>query len=394
MTSRIEAALTDCDFATPFLVLDCEHIAQNYRDFATQMDGIGIFYAVKANPHPKILSRLAAEGAMFDCASFQEIGLVLAAGATADRISFGSTIKKPADIAKAFAAGVRHFVFDAEEELDKIAAHAPGADVTCRILTNSDGAGSLWPLSRKFGCDDAMAITLLSRANQRGLRPRGLSFHVGSQQLETAAWELAIAQCGAIFRQLQTEGITLDLINLGGGFPTDFRMGNVPHLTHYARAIDHAMNRHFGVNRPQLIAEPGRALVGDAGVIVSDVVLVSRKSAQDQLRWVYLDVGRFHGLAETEGESIRYRLSVPARQDEASEPAVIAGPTCDSVDTLYEKTPVDMPIGLGCGDRVLVHDTGAYTATYSSVGFNGFPPLDVYLLEDVISANLQIVKAG
>ena len=163
---------------------------------------IDIFYAVKANPHPDILSLLAAEGAYFDCASFQEITIVLAAGGHPSNICFGSTLKKVTDIADAYKVGVRYFTFDAREELQKIADHAPGSNVCCRILTNDSGTGAQWPLSRKFGCDENMAVDLMSEAGELGLIASGISFHVGSQQTEPTAWQAPIAQVSRIFRQL------------------------------------------------------------------------------------------------------------------------------------------------------------------------------------------------
>ena len=383
MTICIETALTDAKIVTPCLVLDRKQIAKNYRNFCQKMDQIDIFYAVKANPHPDILSLLAAENAYFDCASFQEITLALAAGSHPSNICFGSTLKKASDIANAYKVGVRYFTFDAREELQKIADHAPGSNVCCRILTNDLGTGAQWPLSRKFGCDETMAVNLMSEARVLGLIPSGISFHVGSQQTEPTAWQAPIARLSRIFRRLADLGIALDTINLGGGFPTTFGDNAVPDISIYASVIKAALNVHFGDKMPRVIAEPGRALVGDAGIIVSEVVLVSQKSSNDTQRWVYLDVGRFHGLAETEGEAIRYRLTVPERQDSESTPAIIAGPTCDSADTMYERNKVEMPVDLTAGDIVLVHDTGAYTATYSSVGFNGLSPLRVCLVEDI-----------
>ncbi len=175
----------------------------------------------------------------------------------------------------------------------------------------------------------------------------------------------------------------MDTINIGGGFPTTFGDNKVPDISTYASVIKAALNVHFGDKQPRVIAEPGRAMVGDAGIIVSEVVLVSLKNSNDAQRWVYLDVGRFHGLPETEGEAIRYRLTLPERRNSASTPTIIAGPTCDSIDTMYGRNPVETPVDLRSGDIVLVHDTGAYTANYSSVGFNGLSPLRVCLVEDI-----------
>ena len=358
------------------------------------MKNVDVFYAVKANPHPDILTLLADAGSFFDCASFHEISLVLEAGGKPEKIYFGSTLKKVFDIKEAYNAGIRHFTFDAKEELLKLARYAPNARVSCRILANQDGTGAQWPLSRKFGCDDDMAVALMSEAAALGLLPAGISFHVGSQQIDVSAWNAPIKQVNGIFKRLARNGIILDEINLGGGFPTDFGSSKVPGIASYVRGIKRELRECFGPVLPRLIVEPGRALVGDAGIIVSEVVLVSKKSANNPERWVYLDVGRFHGLAETEGEAIRYRISVPRRSSSFYSPAIIAGPTCDSVDTLYEQNPVEMPIDLAAGDVVLVHDTGAYTATYSSIGFNGFAPLKVCLVEQINDDEQTVLTAN
>ena len=383
MTARIENALVNTQISTPCLVLDREQVSRNYQNFCRKFNRFDVFYAVKANPHPEILALLAAEGAFFDCASFHEITLALAAGSPPSNISFGSTLKKAGDIASAYNVGVRHFTFDAREELQKIVDYAPGSQVCCRILTNDLGSSAQWPLNRKFGCDENMAVDLMVSAAGLGLVPSGISFHVGSQQTEPAAWQGPMAQLSRIFKKLASHGIELETINIGGGFPTAFGNVTVPDLSDYARVINALLEKYFRDKKLRLIAEPGRALVGNAGIIVSEVILVSQKSLNDGKRWVYLDVGRFQGLAETEGEAIRYRLTVPKHRDSVSSPAIIAGPTCDSIDTLYERNPVDMPISLKAGDIVFVHDAGAYTATYSSVGFNGLAPLQVCLLEDL-----------
>ena len=115
-------------------------------------------------------------------------------------------------------------------------------------------------------------------------------------------------------------------------------------------------------------------MVGDAGVLKAEVVLVSKKSRADKVRWVYLDVGKFGGLAETMDEAIRYPI-VTARDGDEAAPCVLAGPTCDSADVMYEREPYLLPVSLEIGDKVLIEGTGAYTSTYSAVAFNGFPPL-------------------
>jgi ornithine decarboxylase len=358
----------------PCLVVDLDVVRDNYRAFAKALPDSRVFYAVKANPAPELLSLLVSLGSCFDTASFAEIEMVLAAGATAERISFGNTIKKERDIARSYALGVRLFAVDCKAEVDKIGRAAPGAKVFCRFLFGC--AGAEWPLSRKFGCDPDMAVEVLDHARGLGLEPAGVSFHVGSQQRRTAAWDEALKSAAAIFRACADRGINLSMVNLGGGFPTKY-LRDVPAVEAYGRSIFRALRKHFGNRIPETIIEPGRGMVGNAGVIEAEVVLVSNKSEHDHVRWVYLDLGKFGGLAETMDESIRYPVRTPRDGDEVG-PCVLAGPTCDSADVLYEKRPYDLPITLEIGDKVLIEGTGAYTATYAAVAFNGFAPLRTF----------------
>jgi ornithine decarboxylase len=358
----------------PCLVVDLDVVRENYSAFAKALPDSRVFYAVKANPALELLALLVSLGSCFDTASVAEIEMVLAAGAAPERISFGNTIKKERDIARAYALGIRLFAVDCKAEVEKIARAAAGAKVFCRFLFGC--AGAEWPLSRKFGCDPEMAVDVLDHAQRLGLEPCGVSFHVGSQQRRTQAWDEALKTAAAIFRACADRGINLTMVNLGGGFPTKY-LRDVPAVEAYGRSIFRALRKHFGNRIPETIIEPGRGMVGNAGVIEAEVVLVSNKSEHDHVRWVYLDIGKFGGLAETMDESIRYPIRTPHDGDEVG-PCVLAGPTCDSADVLYEKRPYDLPISLEIGDKVLIEGTGAYTATYAAVAFNGFAPLRTY----------------
>ena len=375
-TARITDFLRTAKPEGPCLVVDLDVVKDNYKAFDRAMPGTRIFYAVKANPAPEILKALADLGSCFDTASVVEIEMALAAGATPNRISFGNTIKKERDVAKAHAYGISLFAVDSIEEVEKVARAAPGARVFCRILT--DGAGAEWPLSRKFGCDPSMAKDVLMHAHKLGLAAYGISFHVGSQQTRLGAWDTALAQAKSIFDEMASEGVTLSMVNLGGGFPTKY-LKAVPGTNSYANAIHEGLEKHFGNAIPDTIIEPGRGMVGNAGVIKCEVVLISKKHANDNLRWVYLDIGKFGGLAETMDEAIRYPITTIHDGGENA-PCVIAGPTCDSADVLYEKAPYDLPLSLSVGDEVLIESTGAYTTTYASVAFNGFPPLRSFVI--------------
>jgi ornithine decarboxylase len=374
MTARIRDFLRNRREDGPCLVVDLDLVRDNYNAFAKALPDTRVYYAVKANPAPEVLVLLARLGSCFDTASVAEIEMVLAAGSTPDRISYGNTIKKERDIARAYVLGVRLYAVDCVAEVEKVARAAPGSRVFCRIL--SDCVGAEWPLSRKFGCEPAMAADVLEHAHRLGLEAYGVSFHVGSQQPNPHAWDRALASAAAVFRECGERGLALSMVNLGGGFPTKY-LKNVPTVKTYGSAIFRALRRHFGNAIPETIIEPGRGMVGNAGVIEAEVVLVSRKSESDEVRWVYLDIGKFGGLAETMDESIRYPIRTPHDGDECG-PCVLAGPTCDSADVLYEKQPYALPVSLTIGDRVLIEGTGAYTATYSSVAFNGFAPLKTY----------------
>ena len=217
-----------------------------------------------------------------------------------------------------------------------------------------------------------MAADLLARARDLGVVPWGVSFHVGSQQKDPGQWDAALAECAVLFRDLDAVGIELGMVNLGGGFPTPYQT-DVPDPAVYGEAILASVRRHFGNRVPFLIAEPGRGLVGNAGVISTEVVLIAQKGDDDPRRWVFLDIGKFGGLAETMDEAIRYPIR-STRQGPTA-PVILAGPTCDSADVLYDRSAYHLPLTLEIGDRLELASTGAYTTTYCATGFNGFAPL-------------------
>jgi ornithine decarboxylase len=371
MTPKIARFLAAHQPATPCLVLDIDRVESNFHALHAALPLASIYYAVKANPAAPVLQRLVQLGSSFDAASIEEIEYCLEAGAAPASVSFGNTIKKTSAIRRAHEAGVTMFAFDSAEELEKLAEHAPGSRVYCRILVENKGAD--WPLSRKFGATVEMARDLMLRAGEMGLDPYGLSFHVGSQQTSTASYEVAIGKVAMLFTELRDAGVNIRMVNLGGGFPTRYR-DEVPEIDRFGDAIMSAMTEHFGNALPEMLIEPGRFIVGDAGLVSAEVVLVSRRDHNDPVRWVYLDIGRFGGLAETEGESIKYRIATP-HDGTPTGPVAIAGPTCDGADIMYERSNYRLPLALAHGDRVELLSAGAYVTTYASQRFNGFAPL-------------------
>jgi ornithine decarboxylase len=362
---------------TPCLLLDLDVVVDRYHRLRSALPEVEIYYAVKANPYPEILRLLVQLGGGFDVASPGEIAACLEAGADPAALSYGNTAKKEQAIAYAYERGIRLFAVDAPAELDKVARAAPGSRVFCRVAIVTTGAR--WPLSRKFGCSPDVAVDLMRRADRLGLEPYGLMFHVGSQQLIPGNWTEAIRLVAGVRRRLASDGIELSLLNLGGGLPAQYDEA-IPELAAYGAAIRAGMaDADAGFGR--LIIEPGRYLPGDAGLIRSEVVLVAERTEPERRRWVYLDVGRYGGLTETEGDSIGYRVVTTRPDGELSRqhaPVVLAGPTCDSTDVMYEVPQRPLPVDVRPGDHVDFLAAGAYTTQYASVGFNGFPPLSTF----------------
>ena len=366
---------------TPCVVINLRTIKKNYIKLQNSFPFAQIYYAVKANPNPKVISLLAEQGSNFDIASRFELDKVLSLGVEPERISYGNTIKKARDIAYFFEKGIRMFATDSKEDLKNIAKYAPGSKVYVRILVENSVTAD-WPLSRKFGCHPDMAYDLLVQARDASLTPYGISFHVGSQQRDIGQWNDAIAKTKYLMTSLEEdEGIKLQMINMGGGFPASY-IEPTNDLKEYASEITRYLRDDFGDEIPQIILEPGRSLVGNSGILISEVVLISRKNNTALNRWVFQDTGKFNGLIETLGESIKYPVvtlkdSPTAKYGEV----ILAGPTCDSMDIMYEDCKYRLPIDLKIGDRLYWLSAGAYTSSYASVEFNGFPPITTHIMD-------------
>ncbi|MFB1011829.1 MAG: type III PLP-dependent enzyme [Thiopseudomonas sp.] len=387
MSIRVEDYFAPATFAkikrfadqqeTPFVVVDLDTISRAYDDLAENFPFAKIYFAVKANPAVEITELLHKKGSNFDIASIYELDKVLACGVKPEQVSYGNTIKKARDVRYFYEKGVRMFATDSAQDLRNIAKAAPGSKIYVRILTEGSGSAD-WPLSRKFGCQTDMAMDLLVLARELGLVPYGVSFHVGSQQREIGVWDAAIGKVKNIFQRLRDDhDIQLKMINLGGGFPANYLTKTNP-LKTYAEEIIRFLHDDFGDELPEIILEPGRSLVANAGVVVSEVVLVSRKSRMAIERWVFTDVGKFSGLIETMDEAIKFPIWTE-KQGEL-ENVIIAGPTCDSADIMYEDYKYGLPLNLASGDRLYWFSTGAYTTSYSAVEFNGFPPLKSFCI--------------
>tara|TARA_E500000178_G_scaffold352213_1_gene415149 strand:+ start:1229 stop:2362 length:1134 start_codon:yes stop_codon:yes gene_type:complete len=353
--------------ASPKLVFDLEEVEKNFIKFNKNFSEIIPYYAVKANPNKKILSLLNRLGSHFDCASIKEIQSCNQLKVASHKISFGNTIKKSDDIKKAYRLGVNLYAFDCEEELEKIAIYAPTSKVYCRIQVPNGGAE--WPLSKKFGCTPKLAEKLLIKAKELNLNPVGLSFHVGSQQLSNKTWEKALSISSKVYKNFYKKNQKLNFLNIGGGVPALYKNSKF-NFTEYANNINILIKRYFAEATPEkIIAEPGRFLVASAGILECEIILIKNHNSINQ-KWIYLDVGRYSGLAETEGEAIKYNIETVKNKKGKKRKYIIAGPSCDSHDVLYKKNLYVFPDNIKIGDRIRIFPAGAYTISYES-DFNG-----------------------
>ncbi|MEU4114196.1 type III PLP-dependent enzyme [Kitasatospora sp. NPDC028055] len=378
ISSELRTALTAA--TEDEILFDLAAVDTGLARLLRQLPGVEVRFAVKACPVDEVLEVLARGGAGFDAASPHEIAQALRTGGDARLIHYGNTVKSDQDIAAAHRMGVREFATDSVPDVRAIAAHAPGARVFCRLATT--GAGALWPLNGKHGCSPQDAATVLETARAYGLTPSGLSLHVGSQQMDPGAWRSAVTALTEAIAVLRERGIHLDHVNLGGGLPAlgyRDRQGKPlrPDLDGILAELRDGIRRlRLASARPlRFVLEPGRHLVADHGVIRARVVRLTERQQSDGKRrhWLYLSCGRFNGLYEM--DQVQYPLVFPTHRGGPTVPAVIAGPTCDSDDAYAAAHPVPVPAAVTSGDPVWILTAGAYSVSYLTSGFNGFPPL-------------------
>ena len=363
-SSRLSPAeLGKLDHPTPYLLMDLDAVEGAYHAITDALPDVAIRYATKCNPDPRILGRLHTAGSGFEIASYSELQTLTSLGVRAEQVIFSSPVKPWTHIREAASAGVWRFAFDSTTELDKLATHAPGAAVYARLATGSPG--SKVPSEGKFGVAGGQAVELMRYARSLGLDPYGIAYHVGSQMTDPRAWEDATRRSAAVLRELQADGITLRMLNIGGGFPARYT-DPVPDLSDYGACIRRAVARHLPYPI-QLCAEPGRALVAEAGVLVATIIGTAERAGRS---WLHLDVGAFNGMMET--LLTQNRLVYPLADSRAAAERCayhITGPTCDSQDTMF--LGVSLSRGLVPGDQVYIYTAGAYTTCYASA-FNGF----------------------
>jgi len=364
----LEAARTRlaCE-KTPALLMDRMLIKAKYEDFRSCFSQARVYYAVKSNPHPDIITLLHGLGCDFEISSLGELERLLSMGIPSQRITVGNPVKAPSLVKLVHQSSVDLTAFDSYAEIEKLATLAPGIRVGVRLSVPNDG--SEWPLTKKFGVESDQAVELLAQAKESGLKPVGIFFHVGSQCTLASTWAKAIEKSWSVWQRAAQRGMELHILNLGGGFPATY-LRPVPSVAEIAKVIYEALMAFFPRNVEISIA-PGRGLVGEAGILAATVMA---KATRDGERWLYLDVGVFNGLMEAVG-GIKYRI-VPSRNGPTRK-WVLSGPTCDSFDVISNE--VELP-DLDIGERVYITSAGAYTTAYASE-FDGFPIPEIHFLD-------------
>lgn len=358
-------------YETPFLLLDIDKVGKIYKKYEKAFDYANIYYAIKANPDEKVLKELIKKGSNFDVASINEIEKILSMGVEPSKLSYGNTIKKEKDIKKAYEKGVRIFVTDSESDIRKLSRKAPGSKVFFRLKINNK-LGSKYPLNKKFGCNKKRVVKLLKLVDKSNLIAYGVSFHVGSQQENSNAWEKPIKEVAEIFNILNKEGINLKLLNIGGGFPAIYT-DKVDGVILYSKKIKGTIDKYFKNKKIKIMMEPGRAIVANAGIIVSEVISRKYNELYDE-KWVFLDIGRFNGISS----EIKLPIYTFKKSDENE--VILAGPTCDSADIFGIKNKYLISNNIKAKDKIMLLSTGAYSVSVSSVFYNGFLPLKVYYM--------------
>jgi ornithine decarboxylase len=362
---KVQAAVKD-GYEKPFLLIDSQIVRDKTRRFMAAMPRVRPHYAVKANPDPRVLKVLIEEGAGFEIASIAELDLLISLGVRAADVFYSNPIKSRDFVTYAATKGVEWFVVDSAEEIRKVCSVKPDAKLYLRIDTPN--IGSDWPLGGKFGAHAAEVKEIVATAAKLKADLAGVAFHVGSQCRNPENWRVAIEKSRATFDLMTKAGLKPRLVNIGGGYPVR-HVKPIPSIEVIGDVVNLALEA-FPAD-VQVIGEPGRYLVSDAGYFVCRVIGTATRAGK---RWMHLDAGLFGGIIETT-EGLKYKI-----RTDRSGPDIawnVAGPTCDSIDVVMRDEL--LPSDIEEGDFLYLKNAGAYTTAYAS-NFNGFPLPEVRVI--------------
>lgn len=379
---RVALADIAAEIGTPFYVYSAGALRRSYRAFAaavTQFNGT-ICYGVKANSNLAVIRVLASEGAGADVVSEGEVRRALAAGVPPQRIVFSGVGKTRAELDHALAAGVGQINVESEAEIDLLdaAARARGVRVDCAIRVNPNvDAKSHTKISTgrkqdKFGIAlDAIGPAYARASRLAGLNPVGLAVHIGSQLLSLDPYRAAFAKLAGAVRDLRAAGLAVSRLDLGGGIGVRYKDETTPDLAAYARMVAETV----GGLGCELMFEPGRALVGTAGMLVARVVL-TKDGGERPI--VVLDAAMNDLIRPTLYGAYHPILPLREPNEWAARAMDVVGPICESGDTFAQAR--DLP-SLAAGDLVAFGSAGAYGAVMAST-YNSRPLVPEVLVDN------------
>jgi ornithine decarboxylase len=344
-------------YGSPLLLLDCNKLAEQYRKLSAALPGVGLFYAVKAFPHPAIINTLNQLGSGFDIASTGEINLLRKQKVNPRNTIHTHPIKKDRDIRDALRFGCSTFVVDNESEIRKFRKYPSRVGLLLRVSFRSPDCAV--DLSKKFGCQPDDVPGLLAEARKLGLHVKGLSFHVGSQSTSPGAHVAAIKACTRLIAEYE---VPIRILDIGGGFPVDYDHATDIDIDAFCAPIREVLATL--PDNVEVVAEPGRHLIAPAAASITTVV---GKAMRGDHPWYYLDDGVYGMFSGRIYDHARYPLYV--FRSGPTTPSALVGPTCDSIDVIEEE--LELP-ALEIGDLVVGRMMGAYTAATAST-FNSLP---------------------
>jgi ornithine decarboxylase len=354
-------------YERPFLILDNAIVRDKLRRMRAAMPRLQPHYAVKANPDRRVVMALMQEGCRFEIASTPELDLLLALGVNAAEVFYSNPVKSRQAIAYAASRGVEWFVVDSVDELRRV--HAVKSDARTYLRIATPNIGSDWPLSGKFGAGAGETNEIILAAAKLGADLAGVTFHAGSQCRNPENWRVGIEKARTLFDAMAGAGLKPRMLDIGGGFPVR-HVKPIPSIEVIGAVVNEAL-KAFPAD-VQVVAEPGRYLVSDAGYFVCRVMGTTTRAGK---RWMHWDAGLFGGVIETT-EGLKYKIRTDRSGPDA--PWHVAGPTCDSVDVVLRDEP--LPSDLQEGDFIYIRNAGAYTTAYASE-FNGFPLPEVRIFD-------------
>lgn len=369
------------EYGTPLLVLSLEQIEKNYRLLRTHLPRVKVFYAIKANPHRRILELMRDLGSNFDVASDGEIMELSSLGVDGSRMIYANPMKTVNGLRACRDAGVGKMTFDSAGEIDKMARECPGATVLLRIRIDNSSAHV--DLNKKFGAAREQALELLLKARDAGLDAAGIAFHVGSQTTSADPYLYALDIAREIFEEASAAGMQLRIMDIGGGFPIP-----EPKVRFNLQEMLNQINARLDEDFPgvEIWAEPGRFICGTAVNLITSVIGVTERGGQP---WYFLDEGLYGTFSGVLFDQWDFKLISFKEGEQVA--ATFAGPSCDSLDIMFRGK---MTVRQEEGDLILVPICGAYTSA-SATTFNGFSKANFVVWEDVKETLMapQLLKA-